>query len=119
MKIQNIGLFPTLLCLGLTLISGNALSDITKQKPTSPKVFSVHDTDKDGYLDKSEYLSFIEKKSQRNSKNKRQKNRKVKPFTFEEIDLSADGKISMDEMIIAITKQRSKVNRHKKNPRNK
>lgn len=117
MNTQNLRLFQTLIIFSFMLFSGTAFSNEKEKKPALPKVFSIHDLDKDGYLSKNEYQAFIEKKSRRNRQNKRQKSRTVKPFSFEEIDLNTDGKISLDEMILTISKRHK--NKQKKNQKAK
>jgi hypothetical protein len=58
--------------------------------------YSVYDTDRDGYLDRTEYEQFYE------SKRKRSKN--LDSWVFDSVDSDGDNKISEQEMVDALIK---------------
>jgi hypothetical protein len=60
--------------------------------------YSVYDTDRDGYLDRTEYEQFYE------SKRKRAKN--LDNWVFDNVDSNADNRISEQEMVDALIKNR-------------
>jgi hypothetical protein len=60
------------------------------------KVYSVYDTNKDGYLERTEYKKFFE------SKQKRSKNLSI--WEFDHVDSNQDEKISEQEMVNTLMK---------------
>jgi Ca2+-binding EF-hand superfamily protein len=67
------------------------------------KVYSVYDTDKNGYLEKIEYKKFYE------SKQKRSKN--LDTWEFNNVDSNSDEKISEQEMVNALMKNYKRKNK--------
>ncbi|MDH3353729.1 MAG: EF-hand domain-containing protein [Chromatiales bacterium] len=57
-------------------------------------VYSVHDTDKDGYLDRVEFEKFAEIK--------RKRSRNSNSWVFDTVDTDGDSKISEQEMVNAL-----------------
>jgi len=76
-------------------------------------VFSVHDSNQDGYLDKNEYLLFLGKSYRSMHHIKGKPHRMSKRFKFEEVDTNIDMKLSEDEMIAAIQKLRQQRKRYR------
>jgi len=58
--------------------------------------YSVYDTDKDGYLDRTEYESFYE--------SKRKRTNDLESWAFDNVDSNVDNKISEQEMVDALIK---------------
>lgn len=76
-------------------------------------IFSVYDSDKDGFLSRSEYRNFVEHiEIKRKAKGKPEKRYKP-PLNFDEIDTDGDGYISEDEMISALNKRLQKHRRYR------
>ena len=69
------------------------------------RVFSVHDTDADGYLSRKEYEMFLEYRRQRHAASGRQANRFRKPRDFDEIDANHDQHISESELTAVLGRQ--------------
>jgi len=59
--------------------------------------YSVHDTDRDGYLDRSEFAKFAEMK--------RKRSRGPENWDFDSMDLDGDNKISEQEMVNVLIKK--------------
>lgn len=67
--------------------------------------YSVYDTDRDGYLNRSEFAKFAEVKNKRS--------RGKENWDFDNVDTDGDSKISEKEMVDALIKnmKRKKSNR--------
>lgn len=83
-----------------------------KEKSTYA-VFSVHDTNQDGFLSQKEYLAFLEKYKLKKNRKCNKPDRKHEPLLFEAIDTDKDLKLSEDEIIAAISKQRQQHKRYR------
>ncbi len=58
--------------------------------------YSVYDTDRDGYLDSTEYDKFYESKQKRS--------RNLDSWAFDKVDSNGDNRISEQEMVDALIK---------------
>jgi hypothetical protein len=73
--------------LGLTFPAG-----------AGPPVFSFHDTNQDGYLDRAEYAALLSRIWDRRAR--RSSRRPLpRPMAFEAIDTNSDGRISREELL--------------------
>ncbi len=73
-----------------------SISALPYASADSGGTYSVYDTDRDGYLDRTEYIQFYE------SKRKRSKN--LDSWAFDSVDSDGDDKISEQEMVDALIK---------------
>ena len=87
------------------LVSAAAKSSDDTQRPVPPP-FSVHDTDRDGYLSREEYKVFYEDFAERHRKSGRPAYRMLEILQFEQIDSDGDGRISVDEMVSSLRERR-------------
>ena len=71
-----------------------------------PRQFSVHDTDGDGYLSRGEYEVFYRGFEQRHRESGRPAHRMLRILKFEQIDSNGDGRISENEMLLALRERR-------------
>lgn len=96
-----------LLFAAITLSSSAiATSSDDSQSPASPVQYSVHDTDGDGYLSREEYEVFYRDFEERHRKSGRPAHRMLKILSFEQIGSDGDGRISVDEMVLALRMRR-------------
>ena len=65
----------------------------------APPVFSVHDIDGDGYLDRSEYAAFLGRFWSRRAHNA---GSGPPPLAFDAVDGDRDGRLSEDELLGAL-----------------
>ncbi|HQF31117.1 MAG TPA: EF-hand domain-containing protein [Hyphomicrobiales bacterium] len=79
-------------------------------EPARPRVYSVHDLDRDGYLGREEYRSFEEYVARWRQTTGRPKNRRF-PLPFDVIDVDGDGRISEAEMTEALFHHRGPAHR--------
>jgi Ca2+-binding EF-hand superfamily protein len=87
------------------LVSAAAISSDDSHQPVPPP-FSVHDTDRDGYLSREEYEVFYEDFAERHRKSGRPAYRMLEILRFDQIDSDGDGRISVDEMVSALRERR-------------
>jgi Ca2+-binding EF-hand superfamily protein len=71
-----------------------------------PPVFSVHDTDGDGFLSRREYAMFYRDFEERHKQAGRPAHRMLSLLAFEQIDHDGDGRISVHEMVAALQARR-------------
>jgi hypothetical protein len=71
-----------------------------------PPVFSVHDTDGDGFLSRKEYAEFYRRFEERHKQAGRPAHRMLGLLAFEQIDHDRDGHISAHEMVSALQARR-------------
>ena len=71
------------------------------EEAARPRVYSVHDLDRDGYLSREEYRSFEEYVARWRQMTGRPRNRRF-PLPFDVIDADGDGLISEAEMTDAL-----------------
>lgn len=73
--------------------------------------FSIHDTDKNGLLNREEYRIFVEHFELRRRANGQTRHRYPPPLSFEEIDTDEDGYLTEDEVISSVNKR---LQRHRR-----
>lgn len=88
---------PLLSLSSLILAAGLAAADEIAPTPATPPVFSVHDQDRDGYLDRAEFAALQAACAQR-----RGYRCATALKTFEVLDADRDGRIGEDELLSAL-----------------
>ncbi|MBC8210818.1 MAG: EF-hand domain-containing protein [Gammaproteobacteria bacterium] len=76
-------------------------SELSRAAPLS-RVFSVHDSDLNGLLDRDEYERLVEQLETRRLHRNQSPRHKFQPLQFEQIDSNQDGVLSEDEMVDAL-----------------
>lgn len=77
----------------------------TSVVPPRAAVFSVHDSNQDGYLDRAEYQHLLENLNIRHNAGHCRHNKPARLLGFDEIDRDANGFLSEDEMVSALNKR--------------
>jgi len=80
-------------------------TDSREENAPKSRVFSVHDTNRDGTLDRDEYSKLVDKLDRRRKANKGAKHRPLSPASFDEIDADGDDHISEDELVNSLNKR--------------
>lgn len=83
----RIRLYRACILAGLAVLASTAQAD-------GGGTYSVYDTDRDGYLDRQEFIPF--------AKSRERKGRSNDFWQFENVDWDGDGKISEQEMVDAL-----------------
>jgi EF-hand domain pair len=78
-----------------------------------PRIFSIHDADQNGSLNREEYRQFVEKIKARRETTGRPMRRFSTTLRFEDIDSNNDGHLSEDEMISVLNKRLKKHRRYR------
>lgn len=104
---------PLLMICLLSLQPAYSSPDAATPKPANNRVFSIHDTNHDGYVSEQEYLRFVEKRLDRLHRHGIKAGRYARPLSFTEIDSDRDLLISESEMLNAIMKQRQHRKRYR------
>ncbi len=78
-----------------------------------PRVFSVHDIDQNGSLNREEYQQFIEQIEIWHEATGHPMRRSSPPLRFEVIDTNDDGYLTEDEMISTLNKRLQKQRRYR------
>ena len=73
--------------------------DSNKFPQSDRPAFSIHDTDKNGSLNREEYHRFVSQTERRRKSSQIPVSRYSTLLKFEEIDLNADGHITEDELL--------------------
>jgi len=96
----------------IILMAGSSVADEHHSgKSRRADVFSIHDTNHDGLLDKYEYQQFIPHRKRRNDDLSKPHRRRSSRFEFEEIDADGDGYITEDEIIVVLNRRLRKQRR--------
>jgi Ca2+-binding EF-hand superfamily protein len=77
-----------------------------------PRPFSVHDTNRDGYLSREEYAAFRQKAQAVRTHHPGRLSR-FRLMAFEQIDQDRDEKISESEMVSALQRRLHERRRHR------
>lgn len=73
--------------------------DPNKRPQSDSPAFSIHDTDKNGSLNREEYRRFVSQAERRRKYSQISASRYSTLLKFEEIDTNADGHITEDELL--------------------
>lgn len=96
------------------LRSGFSAETGTRQENASnPRVYSMHDSNQDGFLSRDEYSQLVDKLDRRRQEKGSPKHGFSERATFEEIDTDGDGFISEDELVDTLNKLLRKHRRHR------
>ncbi|OOZ38015.1 EF-hand domain-containing protein [Solemya elarraichensis gill symbiont] len=98
--------------VSLLLYSFGMAAAQTEAQLTDTRVFSVHDQNRDGFLDQREYEHFYMQVAQRRNSSGRS-NRHMPLYLFEEIDHNRDGLIDEEEMTSAMNVRLRKHRRYR------
>lgn len=106
--------FYRLLIFSLLFSSPQLLVAETKGAPQNPtflgRVFSVHDHDRDGFLNRSEFQE-IRRFDKGKGKNRTQQNQRFLQFNY--VDTDHDGLVNEDELIEALNRQLKAHRKHR------
>lgn len=106
----------------LVLLSAVSLSaamaddrDVAAQTeaPAKAAVFSVHDRNQDGYLDRHEYHQMLEHRGGFWRSGGCDDRKKPSALLFDDVDTDANGYISEDEMVTSLSQRLRKHRRHR------
>lgn len=81
--------------------------------PRELYLFSIHDSNRDGVLNKMEYLHFIEQLEQHRTERGSPAQPVPPPLRFEVIDVNRDGNITEEEMITSLNKRLQQRRRYR------
>jgi Ca2+-binding EF-hand superfamily protein len=74
-------------------------------EPVLPPVFSVHDRNLDGYIDRQEYAALLARLRERALKHQPRHGPIRRPPDFDSIDHNHDARISQEEMVMALERR--------------
>ncbi|MEZ5451381.1 MAG: EF-hand domain-containing protein [Thiothrix sp.] len=96
-----------LFVMSVALLSVAAADDgaVVTVAPPKVEVFSVHDSNRDGYLDRVEYQHFLESLNARRNSGRCRNNKPFRLLGFDDIDRDANGFLSEDEMVSTLNKR--------------
>ena len=86
----------------LFILCSSALMAQPQDQRGPARVYSVYDTDSDGYLDRREYEAFLEHRRQRHIARGRPSHSFRRPLEFSHIDTDKDQRISETELTEAL-----------------
>ncbi|OOY34158.1 EF-hand domain-containing protein [Solemya velum gill symbiont] len=114
MKADIFQFFVAILLAAVSLLfySSSTVVAQTEAQLSDNRVFSVHDQDRDGFLDQKEYEHFYMQMVQRREASGRS-HRHMPLFLFEEIDYNRNGLIEEEEMASAMNARLRKHRRYR------
>lgn len=119
MKLLNVYqfLFAIIITGAMSLYMDVPLADSHSQSAEATQtriaIFTIHDSNKDGYLSKTEYDEFVTQRDYKRRKSGRPMRRFSIPLEFNEIDSNHDQLINEEEMIDALNKRLRKHRRYR------